>query len=77
MARKNETATARVMNESDAPVSGTKELKGGRHITASALAVVLAGNAEEKKLDQMRLANLKTMIEGSSDEEIDAAIRSA
>jgi hypothetical protein len=77
MARNNETATARVMSESDAPVSGTKELKGGKHITASALAMVLAGTSEERKLDAMRLSNLKTMLDGSTDDEINAAIRSA
>lgn len=73
----NQTATARVMSESDAPVAKTEKLVSGKHINASALAMILAGSSEERKLDAMRLANLKTALAGSTDKEIDSAIRSA
>lgn len=73
----NQTSTARVMSESDAPVGKTEKLVSGKHINATGLAMILAGTSEERKLDAMRLSNLKTALAGSTKEEIDAAIRSA
>jgi hypothetical protein len=65
------------MSKSDAPVGKTEKLVSGKHINATGLAMILAGSSEERKLDAMRLSNLKTALAGSTDAEIDAAIRSA
>ena len=73
------SGTQRVLDDKLEPVGkGTpKALAGGKHLTVHGLALVIVGNAEEKKLDAARLTNLALMLKASTDDEIDGVIRGA